>query len=82
MPVCAVVCLPGICRGIQPLLLAHPCVCMGKDKNIQCILEGLSRGRKKKRDRGRSEKLHVKPLSLKKKKKSMEGVAINKHTSL
>lgn len=55
MPVCGVVCLPGICRGIQPLLLAHPCVCMGKDKDIQCIPESLNRGRKT-RDREAEKK--------------------------
>lgn len=31
-----------ICGGIQPLLLAHPSVCMGKDKDIQYIPENLN----------------------------------------
>lgn len=31
-----------ISRGIQPLLLAHPSVCMGKDKDIQYIPENLN----------------------------------------
>lgn len=44
-----------ICGGIQPLLLACPCVCMGKDKDIQCIPESLNRGRKT-RDWGAEEK--------------------------
>lgn len=48
--VCVVVCLSGICRGIQPLLLAHPCVCMGKDKDIQCIPESEERGERERRE--------------------------------
>lgn len=43
MPVCGAVCFTGICRGIQPLRLAHPCVCMGKDKDIQSIPESEKR---------------------------------------
>lgn len=35
--------VPGSCRGIQPLLQAHPCVFMGKDKDIQCIPETAER---------------------------------------
>lgn len=62
MPVCGAVCLPGICRGIQPLLLAHPCVCMGKDKDIQCIPESLKRGRKtrdREAEKGEGERENV-----------------------
>lgn len=33
---------PAICGGIQPLLLAHPSVCIGKDKDIQYIPENLN----------------------------------------
>lgn len=55
MPACGVIHLPGICRGIQPLLLAHPSVCMGKDKDIQCIPESLKRLRKTRR-RGRKKR--------------------------
>lgn len=61
MPVCGVVGLPGICRGIQPLLLAHPCVCMGKDKDIQCIPETEEREEagegEAEKERGRKEKM-------------------------
>lgn len=36
MPVNDAVCQ---CDGIQPLLLTHPCVCISKDMDIQCIPE-------------------------------------------
>lgn len=53
---CGVICLPEICRGILPLLLAHPPVCMGKDKDIQCIPETQTMGRENKASRSRNRK--------------------------
>lgn len=73
--VCGAVCLPGICRGIQPLLLAHPCVCMGKDKDIQCIPETEEREKKKETERqkkGEKGNMRCETSRNTKKKKSIE----------